>query len=41
MQVNNVQDKYAVAIFQKGKKKAIGHPPLQRLESLQRLLFTF
>ena len=41
MQPNNVKDTYAVANFQEGKKKVIGHLPLKSLESLQRLFFTF
>ena len=31
MQPNNVKDKYAVAIFQEGRRKVIGNLRLQRL----------
>ena len=39
MQLNDVKDKYAVAIFQEGKSLVI--LPLESLESLQRLFFIF
>ena len=39
MQLNDVKDKYAVAIFQEGKSLVIF--PLESLESLQRLFFIF
>ena len=40
MQPNNVKDKYAVAIFQEGKKKVLVIFPSESLESLQRLFYT-
>ena len=39
MQPNNVQDKYAVAIFQEGKKKVIGHLPLGMSGKFAKILF--
>ena len=39
MQLNDVKDKYVVAIFQEGKSSVIF--PLESLESLQRLFFIF
>ena len=39
MQPNNVKDKYAVAIFQEGKKKVIGHLPLGMSGKFAKILF--
>ena len=41
MQPGNVKDKYVVAIFQKGKKKDIGHLPLGRSGRFVKTIFYF
>ena len=41
MQPNNVKDKYTVATFQKGKKKVIGHLPLEKSEKITKTIFCF
>ena len=41
MQPNNVNDKYAVAIFQEGKKKVIGHLPLGKSGKFAKTIFYF
>ena len=41
MQPNNVKEKYAVTIFQEGKKKVIGHLPLGKSRKFYKTMFTF
>ena len=41
MQPNNVKDKYAVAIFQEGKKKVIGHLPLGKSGKFAKTILYF
>ena len=41
MQPNNVKDKYAVAIFQEGKKKVIGHISLEKSGKFAKTIFYF
>ena len=41
MQPNNVKDKYAVAVFQEGKEKLIGHLPLGKSGKFAKTIFTF
>ena len=41
MQQNNVKDKYAVAIFQEGKKKVIGQLPLGKSGKFAKTVFYF
>ena len=41
MQPNNVKDKYAVAIFQEGKKDVIGHFPLGKSGKFVKTIFHF
>ena len=41
MQPGNVKDKYDVAIFQEGKKKAIGHLPVGRSGRFVKTTFYF
>ena len=40
MQRNNVKGKYAVRIFQEGKKKIIGHFPLGKSKTFYKAMFT-
>ena len=39
IQPNNVKDKYAVAIFQEGKKKVIVHFPLRKSGKFAKTIF--
>ena len=41
MELNNVKDKYAVAIFQEGKNKVIGHLPLGKSGKFAKTIFYF
>ena len=41
MQPNNVKDKYVVAIFQEGKKRVIGHLPLEKSRKFAKTIFYF
>ena len=41
MKPNNVKDKYAVAIFQEGKKKVICHLSLEKSGKFAKTFFTF
>ena len=41
IQPNNVQDKCAVAIFQEGKKRVIGHLPLGKSGKFAKTIFDF
>ena len=41
MQQNNIKDKYAVAIFQEGKNKVIGHLPIGKLGKFTEASFYF
>ena len=40
MEPNNVKEKYAVRIFQEGKKKVIGHFPLGTSTTFYKAMFT-
>ena len=41
MQPSNIKDKYAVAIFQGGRNKVIGHLPLGKSGKFAKLIFYF
>ena len=41
MQQNNIKDKYAVAIFQEGKNKVIGHLPIGKPGKFAKTSFYF
>ena len=41
MQPDNIMDKYAVAIFQEGKQKVIGHLPLGKSGKFAKTIFYF
>ena len=41
MHLTNVKDKYAVATFQEGKKKVIGHLPLRKSRKFAKTVFCF
>ena len=41
MQPKNVKDTYAVANFQEGKKKVIGHLPLKKSGKFAKTIFYF
>ena len=41
MQPDNIMDKYAVAIFQEGKQKVIGHFPLGKSGKFAKTIFYF
>ena len=41
MQPYNIQDKYAIAIFQERKNKVIGHLPLGKSGKLAKINFYF
>ena len=40
VQPNNVKEKYAVRIFQEGKKKVIGHFPFGKSTTFYKAMFT-
>ena len=41
MQPSNIKDKYAVAIFERGRNKVIGHLPLEKSGKFAQTIFYF